>query len=193
MNILSSVKVLHKTALFGSAKGVCFGQQLDDTGYFPSAAVVPLETYLKCIKTFHAQTSVCMYIYWHGRVCLEPRLRVWAQAAGAKGALCTCCRSRCCISRLGSCDGQWELMALVLRKTVSLPSSFLFLTEPMAIKNARPLPGYWLYHGKCQMYSSPTVQNGNPSFLDYQRLRALFHLLLVTFFLVLSTHPCLKR
>ena len=94
-----------------------------------------------------------MYIYWHGRVCLEPRLRVWAQAAGAKGALCTCCRSRCCISRLGSCDGQWELMALVLRKTVSLPSSFLFLTEPMAIKNARPLPGYWLYHGKCQMYS----------------------------------------
>lgn len=46
MNILSSVKVLHKTALFGSAKGVCFGQQLDDTGYFPSAAVVPLETLL---------------------------------------------------------------------------------------------------------------------------------------------------
>lgn len=35
MNILSSVKVLHKTALFGSAKGVCFGQQLNDTGVFP--------------------------------------------------------------------------------------------------------------------------------------------------------------
>ena len=33
-------------------------------------------------------------------------------------------------------------LALVLRKTVSLPSSFLFITEPMAIKNARPLPGY---------------------------------------------------
>ena len=73
-------------------------------------------------------------------------------------------------------------LALLLRKTVSLPSSFLFVTEPMAIKNARPLPGYWLYHGKCQMHSSPTVQNGNLSFLDYQRLTALFHLLLVTFF-----------
>ena len=38
--------------------------------------------------------------------------------------------------------GSESCLALVLRKTVSLPSSFLFITEPMAIKNARPLPGY---------------------------------------------------
>ena len=38
-----------------------------------------------------------------------------------------------------------------------------------------------------------TVQNGNLSFLDCQRLRALFHLLLVTFSLLLATYPHLKR
>ena len=32
-------------------------------------------------------------------------------------------------------------LVLLLRKTMSLPSCFLFVTEPMAIKNARPLPG----------------------------------------------------
>ena len=39
-------------------------------------------------------------------------------------------------------------LALVLRKTVSLPSSISFITERMAIKSAGPLPGYCRYHGK---------------------------------------------
>ena len=39
-------------------------------------------------------------------------------------------------------------LALLLRKTVSLPSSILFTAERMSIKNIRPLPGYCRYHGK---------------------------------------------
>ena len=37
--------------------------------------------------------------------------------------------------------GNESCLALVLRNIVSLPPSFLFITEPMAIKNTRPLPG----------------------------------------------------
>ena len=42
--------------------------------------------------------------------CVEPRLQVWVQAAGVWGAPCTCCTEvGGWVSRLGSCDGQWEL------------------------------------------------------------------------------------
>ena len=73
-------------------------------------------SFLKCIKTFYAQTNVCVCIYLHGRVCLEPQLHIWAQAAGAQGALCTYCRSRCWVSRLGSCDVQWELFGALIEE-----------------------------------------------------------------------------
>ena len=69
---------------------------------------------------------VCVCVYLHGRVCLEPRLQIWAQAAGALGALCTCCRSRCCISRLGCCDGQWELFGTGTKENCE-SSIFLFI------------------------------------------------------------------
>ena len=51
-----------------------------------------------------------MCIYLHDRVCLEPRLQIWVQAAGAWGALCTCCTEvGGWVSSLGSCDVRWEL------------------------------------------------------------------------------------
>ena len=37
-------------------------------------------SFLKYIETFYAQTNVCVCIYLHGRVSLEPRLQIWVQA-----------------------------------------------------------------------------------------------------------------
>ena len=48
-------------------------------------------SFLKYIETFYAQTNVCVCIYLHGRVSLEPQLQIWVQAAGGWGALRTCC------------------------------------------------------------------------------------------------------
>ena len=140
---------------------------------------------------------VCVF-HLHSRVCLEPRLQVWVQAAGAWGALCTCCTEvGGWVSRLGSCDVQWELFGTLIEKNCE--SSILHFIhnwtygyqECRAFTRILPVPWEVV---KCTLLIT-TVQNGNLSFLDCQRLRALalFHLLLVTFFLLLSTHPCLKR
>ena len=78
-----------------------------------------------------------------------------ASAAGL-GTGCSCPgstvhllhRSRCWVSRLGSYHVQWELWALLLRKMMNLSSSISFTIEPMATKNAGPLPGCCWYYSK---------------------------------------------
>ena len=45
-------------------------------------------TFLGCTFILCAE-YVCIYL--HDRVCLEPRLQIWVQAAGAWRALCSCC------------------------------------------------------------------------------------------------------
>ena len=150
----------------------------------------------------HKQTvcvcvCVCVCVFHlHSRVCLEPRLQVWVQAPGVWGALCTCCTEvGGWVSRLGSCDVQWELFGTLIEENCE--SSILHFIhnwtygyqECRAFTRILPVPWEVI---KCTLLIT-TVQNGNLSFLDCQRLRALFHLLLVTFFLLLSTHPCLKR
>ena len=148
----------------------------------------------------HKQTvcvCVCVCVFHlHSRVCLEPRLQVWVQAPGVWGALCTCCTEvGGWVSRLGSCDVQWELFGTLIEEN-SESSIFHFIHN-------------WTYgYQECRAFtrilSVPQevvkqtvliiiVQNGNLSFLDCQRSRALFYLLLVTFFLLLSIHPCLQR
>ena len=88
---------------------------------------------------------MCVF-HLHSRVCLEPWLQIWVQAAGAWGALCTCCTEvGGWVSRLGSCDVQESCLALLLREMVNLPSSISFTTECMSTKNAGALPGYCWY------------------------------------------------
>ena len=139
-----------------------------------------------CVCTFHL----------HSRVCLEPWLQVCVQAAGVWGALCACCTEvGGWVSRLGSCNMQWELFGSLIEENCE-SSIFHFIHNWMY--------GYQECRAFTRILSVPrevvkqtvliaTVQNGNLSFLDCQRSRALFHLLLVNFFLLLSIHPCLKR
>ena len=67
----------------------------------------------------------CVFIYTAG--CVEPRLQVWVQAAGVWGAPCTCCTEvGGWVSRLGSCDGQWELFGTRTEEHCESPI-FLFI------------------------------------------------------------------
>ena len=150
-------------------------------------------SFLKFIKTFYAQTNVCVCIYLHGKVCLEPRLQIWAQAAGARGALCTCCRSRCWVSRLRSCDVQWELFGALIEENGE-SSIFLFIRnwtygyqECKAFARVLTVP--WEVSNALLSYSSEwkSLLPGL-SKIDGSVSPAIGH-----FFLLLSTHPCLKR
>ena len=50
---------------------------------------------------------VCLCVFHLlSRVCLEPWLQVWVQAAGARGAPCTCC------TEVGAESPGWEVMML---------------------------------------------------------------------------------
>ena len=70
---------------------------------------------------------MCVCIYLHDSVCLEPWLQVWVQAAGVWGAPCTCCTEvGGWVSRLGSCDGQWELFGTRTEEHCESPT-FLFI------------------------------------------------------------------
>ena len=145
----------------------------------------------------HKQTMcVCVYI--------SPALQdvSGASAAGlgtgcrCLGALCTCCTEvGGWVSRLGSCDVQWELFGTLIEKNCESSIHHFIHNWTYGYQECRAftriLPVPWEVV-RCTLLIT-TVQNGNLSFLDCQRLRALFHLLLVTFFLLLSTHPCLKR
>lgn len=66
-----------------------------------------------------------------GEHCVLAAHRYKAESPGCKA---TMCRERC--------------LALTLRRTVNLPSSFLSTTEGIDIRNAGPLVGYFLYHAK---------------------------------------------
>ena len=138
---------------------------------------------------------MCIF-HLHFRVCLAPQLQIWVQAAGAWGALCSCCTAvGGWVSRLGSCDVQCEWFGTLIEGKCE-SSIFHFIhnwtygyQECRPFTKVLPVPQEVV---KCTLLIT-TVQNGNISFLNCQRLRALFHLLLVTFSPLLSTHPCLKR
>ena len=104
---------------------------------------------------------------------------------GCRGAPGTCCTDvGGWVSRLGSCEVQWELFGTLIEENCG--SSILHFIHKWTY-------GYQECRAFTRILSVPwevvkgtlliaTVQNGNLSFLDCQRLRALFHLLLVTFF-----------
>ena len=139
---------------------------------------------------------VCMCISSTQQDVAAAQLQVWVQVAGAWGAPSTCCTDvGGWVSRLGSCDVQWELSGTLIEGNCET-SIFHFIhnwthgyQECRSFTRILPVPQEIV---KCTLLIT-TVQNGNLSFLDCQRLRALFHLLLITFFLLLSTHPYLKR
>lgn len=66
-----------------------------------------------------------------GDQCVLAAHRYKAESPGWRAAMC---RERC--------------LALTLRRTMNLPSSFLSETEGIDIRNAGPLVGYFLYHAK---------------------------------------------
>ena len=154
-------------------------------------------SFLKYIKIFMTKQIVCVcvhvyFIYTAGCGC--------SLAAGL-GTSCGGAPDTCCtdvggwVSRLGSCDVQWELFGTLIEGNCET-SIFHFIhnwmhgyQECRSFTRILPVPQEIV---KCTLLIT-TVQNGNLSFLDCQRLRALFHLLLITFFLLLSTHPYLKR
>jgi hypothetical protein len=158
-----------------------------------------MSVFLNILRLFMQKQIVCVCVcvfHLHSRVCLEPRLQIWVQAASAWGALCSCgTEVGGWVSRLGSCNVQWELFGTLIEGNCET-SIFHFIhnwtygyQECRSFSRILPVPQEIVKH----TLLITTVQNGNLSFLDCQRLRALFHLLLVTFFLLLSTHPCLKR
>ena len=157
-----------------------------------------MSVFLNILRFFMHKQIVCLCVYF---ICtagcgLEPRLQIWVQAPGVWGALGTCCTEvGGWVSRLGSCDVQWELFGTLIEENCE-SSIFHFIRNWMY--------GYQECRGFTRILSVPwevvkqtalitTVQNGNLSFLGCQRSGALFDLLLVTFFLLLSIHPCLKR
>ena len=115
---------------------------------------------------------------------------------GCRGAPSTCCTDvGGWVSRLGSCDVQWELSGTLIEGNCET-SIFHFIhnwtygyQECRSFTRILPVPQEIVK----RTLLTTTVQNGNLSFLDCQRLKALFRLLLITFFLLLSTHPYLKR
>ena len=117
----------------------------------------------------HKQTvcvcvCVCVCVFHlHSRVCLEPRLQVWVQAPGVWGALCTCCTEvGGWVSRLGSCNVQWELFGTLIEQNCE-SSIFHFIhnrtygyQECRAFTRILPVP----WEVVKQTVLITTVQNG---------------------------------
>ena len=63
-----------------------------------------MSVFLNILRLFMPKQIVCLCVFHLLiRVCLEPQLQVWVQAAGARGAPCTCC------TEVGAESPGWEV------------------------------------------------------------------------------------